>query len=141
YIGKEITYTSDKLSYDGTTPVQMSINVGAGANQGTLQILDKQGRVVYEDTDIADSEGTRGFIWNGYEADGSKASAGEYTVKVSATDSEGNPVNTSASFVGIGKSVYSSGSTVAIEVNNTHVPISNISQVKTVEPAAEEENT
>lgn len=140
YIGKEITYTSDKLSYDGTTPVQMSISVADGVKQGTLQILNKQGQVVYEDNDIADRSGTRGFIWNGYEADGSKASAGQYTVKVTATDSEGNPVDASASFVGIGKSVYSSGSSVAIEVNGTQVPLSNITQVKAIEAASEEES-
>lgn len=135
YIGKEITYKSDQFRYDGTTPVKMSVNIADGAKQGTLQILNKQGQVVYEDSNIADNSGTRGFLWNGFETDGTKAAAGQYTVKITSRNASGDPVDANASFVGLGQSVLSSGSSVAIEVNNTSVPLTNITQVRSVEQA------
>lgn len=135
YIGKEITYNSEQFRFDGTSPVQMSLSVADGAKQGTFQILNKQGQVVFEDKDILDNSGTRGFIWNGYESNGARAAAGQYTIKTSVTNLNGDPVEATASFVGIGQSVLSSGSSVAIEVNNTSVPLSKITQVKTIAPA------
>lgn len=140
YIGKEITYRSEAFSYDGTTPVQMSLNVADGAKQGTLQILNKAGQVVFEDKGIADNPGTRGFIWNGYKTDGTPADSGQYTVKVNVTDEDGDKVDAHASFVGLGKSVISSGSSVSIEINDTNIPLSNITQVRDVPPAADEED-
>ncbi|MCD8497227.1 MAG: hypothetical protein LRZ85_03580 [Alphaproteobacteria bacterium] len=139
YIGKEITYSSEQFKYDGATPVQMTLDIADGANQGTFQILNKQGQVIFEDKDIADNSGTRGFIWNGYETDGSKAAAGQYIVKLNVSDLDGEKIDASASFVGIGQSVLSSGSSVAIEVNDTSVPLNKIKQVKTIEPAPPEE--
>lgn len=139
YIGKEITYTAENFRYNGTNPVQMTINVSDGAKQGTLQILNKQGQVVFEDKDIADSAGSRGLLWNGRDLNGQIVSAGQYSVKLTVTDLDGEAVEANASFVGVGQSVLSSGSSVAIEINNSSVPLSKITQVKTIAPPPVEE--
>lgn len=138
YIGKEITYTAEQFRYNGTDPVQMTVNVSDGAAQGTLQILNKKGEVVFQDKDIADSSGSRGFLWNGRDAEGAVVPAGQYIVKLDVKNSEGEKVDATAGFVGMGQSVLSSGSSVAIEVNDTPVPLSKISQVRTVAPPAPE---
>ena len=85
YVGKDITYTSSEMNFDGSAGVKVSYNMPATSAAPTAGIYDSQGNLV-DTVNLDGSVGTHNFTWNGATTDGGTAPAGTYTLKVTALD-------------------------------------------------------
>ncbi len=93
YVGKDITYTSAEMNYDGTTPVGVSYNLATAAKTATANILDANNNVIATKA-VDPGTGTHNFTWDGTLADGTKASAGTYSVNINAPDATSGKAET-----------------------------------------------
>ncbi|MCK6418090.1 MAG: hypothetical protein L6Q57_04015 [Alphaproteobacteria bacterium] len=94
YVGKDVRFASNKVTYNGTDAVSVNYTLSAQATTGTIKVLDKSGATVYEGN-IETAAGDHGFTW-----DGSGAAAGEYTVVVNAKDANGNSISNTITQIG-----------------------------------------
>lgn len=90
-LGKEVSFVSDSISYDGGTSIlgyqltdeaaKVTITVQQGGT--TVAVLNGDGL----------TEGTHYLSWDGTTIFGTSADAGTYTIEVEALDAEGNSVS------------------------------------------------
>ena len=127
YIGKTITAAGD------TVPIQdgscdWNYVVSSTAYAVKLEVVDSDGDTVYSTTGDATS-GTHSFSWDGKTTDGSTVSSGDYTLKVSAYDSEGTAVNTATQIIGVVTGVDSSSGTTELKIGDVDVALSDVSSL------------
>jgi flagellar basal-body rod modification protein FlgD len=89
YVGKDITYTSSEMNFDGSTPVNISYNLASAAGTSTASIYDENGDLV-DTINIDGSTGTHNFTWDGSLTDGGTAGEGTYSVKINALSASDN---------------------------------------------------
>jgi flagellar basal-body rod modification protein FlgD len=98
YVGKDITYTSTEMNFDGSNPVKISYNLPKTASTATVDIYDADGDLVA--TMPADgSTGTHSVTWDGALTDGGTAPSGTYSLKVNALDATDNSAVTATTAV------------------------------------------
>jgi flagellar basal-body rod modification protein FlgD len=92
FLGRQVDAPVDQLQLDdgGTMPLRVSL--AGDAAQAAVTITDDTGKIVSTVDLGALPEGMHHAVWDGMTRDGSRATAGDYHVEVSAIDSDGNPV-------------------------------------------------
>lgn len=128
YVGKDITYTSSDMNWDGSTPITVDYNLASTAASATMNITDSSGDVVYT-APVSGASGTTSTTWNGVESDGSTAPAGTYSVNIAALDSTGNAVTSTTAVTGLVRGVESQDGTPTLLVGDRSVAISNVIDV------------
>ncbi|GJM03911.1 MAG: flagellar hook assembly protein [Rhodomicrobium sp.] len=128
YIGKtvELTGTSQPLL---NGEANWPINAGADASNTIFTVSDSDGNIVYtETTDLAQGEST--FTWNGKTSSGTDAPEGNYTLKVSATNSEGLGVNVDIASSGLVEGVDMSGSNLYLIVGGQKIKLEEVTSIR-----------
>lgn len=92
FIGKEVTYDASKQDYDGDA-LGWSMEVPEGADSLTFEIYDETGLKVYETTDSTLSGSGYDFVWDGATTGNGTAVDGTYSLKATATLSDGTSVD------------------------------------------------
>ncbi len=89
YVGKlvEVEGTRVELAEQGAT--RFAYELPEGANAAFVQIFDDRGNTVFLGEGPTKT-GRNSVTWDGLNADGERANPGNYNVKVSIQDSEGN---------------------------------------------------
>jgi flagellar basal-body rod modification protein FlgD len=130
YLGKNVVLSDGTGQLYGGT-ADWTYGLANSAQSTTLTIKDADGNVVYSKTAATadNTAGTHDFKWDGTKNNGETASAGLYTLTVSATAADGTAIKTSiASKVGI-TGVDLSGSSPQLIVGTGEVPLSSVSLV------------
>ena len=126
YVGKDITYTSAEMNFDGAAPVDVSYNLAKTASKATAQIFDADGALVYTKTIDAGS-GTHSFTWDGSLTDGGTAAAGTYSIKINAPDAETGEAGTVTTAVsGLVRGVESQDGVPFLLVGDRSVALGNV---------------
>lgn len=94
YVGKDVRFASNKVTFNGNDPVRVNYALSAKAESGTIKVLDKTGKTVFE-TNIETAAGDHEFAW-----DGAGVPAGEYSIVVSAKDSTGKSISNTITQIG-----------------------------------------
>jgi flagellar basal-body rod modification protein FlgD len=128
YVGAEITA-------DGAT-THLSPDTGASwhltaprAGIATITISDKDGNVVATDSKALQA-GAQDYAWDGRTSTGLKASEGDYTITVTASDATGKQMNISTEMTGIVDSVDLSGGTPILRVGAISIPVTNVKSIR-----------
>lgn len=133
-VGMEVTYTADDLAYTSGDTLSWSIDVPEDAESVIAQVCNEDGDVVYTKT-LGTDAGEQTFTWDGTLTNGSTASDGNYSLKIVATDSDGESLTINPSTTSVVKQVdWSDGSAQLIMQNGATVSLSSI--VSATSPSA-----
>lgn len=128
YIGKtvELTGTSQPLE---NGEASWPIEAAADASNSIFTVSDSDGNIVYTET-RAITQGKSAFTWNGKTSSGTDAPDGNYTLKVSATNSDGLGVNVDIASSGIVEGVDMSGSNLYLLVAGQKVKLEDVVSIR-----------
>ncbi len=115
-IGREGVFDTNVSALGATVPAQWNYGSTGVASVVTATIKNAAGHTVAT-TEIEPSASGGRFAWDGTLADGTKASAGQYTLSFSATDPAGNEVAVDARSMGIIDGVNTTGTATTLTVN------------------------
>ena len=106
-----------------------AFNLASGASNVTIGIYDSTGKQVATQQLTNVAAGNNSFSWSGTETDGSSASAGNYTFKVTATNA-GTAVTATPLAYGQVTSVTLNNGTPTLQVSGLgNVPLTNVSAI------------
>jgi flagellar basal-body rod modification protein FlgD len=96
------------------------------ATSVTLNVLDSSGNIVYS-TSGQTAAGAYPFSWNGTTSGGQQESdGGIYTLQVSATDANGNPITAAITAVGTVTGVNVQNNVATFDASGVEVPMSQL---------------
>lgn len=119
-IGKDVRAdTADAGLKDGKAT--WTYNFARAASDVKLDILDSKGVVVRSIAPTDNAAGDHTFVWDGKSAAGTAMASGTYTLRVSATDSQGTAVTTKIFSDGLVTGVEQKDGATLISVNGAQV--------------------
>lgn len=131
YVGKTVTVDASAAEYtDGKAT--WNFNASAASDSATISVVDSDGNTVYTTSEKL-SSGNGQFVWTGETNDGSLASSGTYTLKISGKTSSGTNVTYKSEVSGVVESVDFTGDTPMLTVDGQSV---SAYLVKTVKPTS-----
>ncbi len=91
YLGKDAIIEANE-TYLAGGQANWAYDLDGTASSLTVQVKDRQGRVVYESTVQPKTEGEHLFTWDGKKDDGTTAPDGVYTLSIEATNAAGDDI-------------------------------------------------
>ncbi|MBC7781959.1 MAG: flagellar hook assembly protein FlgD [Proteobacteria bacterium] len=85
-IGRSVVIPGNLARFDGTTPVQVGVELAGATDRVNVAIVDASGNPVRQMTFGALPQGTSTFDWDGRNDAGDRVAAGDYLLKVDAAD-------------------------------------------------------
>jgi len=128
-IGHQAAAQSDTFTFDGVTPQQFSIDAAQTASTATVDVVNSAGYVVKTLYTGSLAAGTNNISWNGATNSGATATPGNYSLKVTASDINGQPVASTAQITGLVKAIHLTPNGVFADVGNTPVSMANIAKI------------
>jgi flagellar basal-body rod modification protein FlgD len=131
-VGKTVTVSGSGMAYNGVLATSGNVSLGGAAQSVTVSISDSNGNVVRTMQLGSEPAGALTVNWNGLNDSGQQQAAGNYTLNVTATDANGQPVNVSQNITGTVTQVnFSQGYPQLTLSTGTVVPVSNLISVGT----------
>jgi len=100
----------------------------ASPASATINVSNASGQLVYSTTQAA-QPGTQAFVWNGRNSVGNVMPAGLYTVSITATGANGQPVPVTTQVQGVVSGVNVNANPITLTVNGQSYPLNQITQV------------
>jgi flagellar basal-body rod modification protein FlgD len=131
YLGKTVSANGDSITLTNSAG-RLAYSL-AGPSAGTsITILDSDGKVIK--TLVGQTaQGSHVATWDGMGDDGARRPDGSYTVRVSARDSNNNPVAVSTGTTGVVSKVSLNNGKVVLTVGNSTIPLSDVMSVSTTQ--------
>ncbi|MGO9698735.1 MAG: flagellar hook assembly protein FlgD [Xanthobacteraceae bacterium] len=125
-VGNTVTINGNTAALSNATnsPATWSINSSAPAT-GTVTITSQAGTTVYSGT-VALNAGTQNYSWSGGGSNGQTWPDGTYTMTISATGANGQPVTVSTQVQGVVTAVNINQNPPTLTVSGQTVPISQV---------------
>ena len=137
YIGKYVTAAGAATRLEGGAAT-WSYELATNAADVQLEVLDSSGAVVWSGAAPANSEGIHDFAWDGRTSSGNQlADGGVYTLRVSATTTGGQTIDSQVLIRGIVSGVEMYDGLPYVTVGGSIVPMSQIISVNAEAPASE----
>lgn len=130
YVGKDVSYLSAEMYYDGTKPVDINYAIEGVSNKTTINIFSEDGDLVFSQ-DVSDDDGVETFVWNGEKKGGGTVEPGTYNVRVDALDADDKSLKTSTVVTGNVKGIETQNGQTFLLVGERAVSIGNVINVKT----------
>jgi flagellar basal-body rod modification protein FlgD len=127
-MGKQVTAETDK-SILKSGEASWSYTQSRSATGVKVEVIDKFGKTIATVLPDDMSGGDHTFKWDGKSADGTKQpDGGEYTIKVTATDSEGSNITTTAKgrIDGVVTKVTNESGVNMVWIGDTKVPLDSV---------------
>ena len=128
YVG-DIAQINSNYAMKSNGSASWSYSLNESAAETTLQVLDEDGNLVYEQTGESGS-GSHDFTWNGETAGGTVAEDGIYSLQVTAVDGDGEAIGVDVSSHGEITGVDSSDSGIFYLVGELRVSESMILSIR-----------
>jgi flagellar basal-body rod modification protein FlgD len=100
----------------------------ASPASATINVSNASGQLVYSTTQAV-QPGTQAFVWNGRNSVGNVMPAGLYTVSITATGANGQPVPVTTQVQGVVTGVNVSANPPTLTINGQAYPLNQITQV------------
>lgn len=109
-VGTDVVARGDTFAYDGGGEAALHFDAAADVANATVTVYDEDGNVVWSGDIGALDAGEGTWAWDGRDASGNAAPAGDYRFAISGTDAAGNPVEVEERIVGrVTEMDYSTG--------------------------------
>lgn len=129
-VGKAVTLQTTGMRWDGTFAPTANVTLANPAQQVTATIKDSQGNTVRTLSLGTQPAGVLAITWNGASDAGQATPAATYSVSVSATDANGQPVGVSQSVSGtVAKVSYDQGYPALTLSSGVSAPVSQLVSV------------
>ena len=125
YVGKDITYTSADMNFDGATPVSISYNLPTTATTSIANIVDSTGNTI-DTFPVSGTSGTNNISWDGKQSDGTTAPSGTYSLQIVATDATGAAETVTTAVTGLVHGVENQNGVPNLLVGSRAVPLGNV---------------
>lgn len=129
FIGKDVSYRSDKLQFDGMLPASATVSLAKQADKVTVSVTDANGRTVRTLQLGAHQQGPLAVAWDGRDDAGNLVKAGEYKVQAAAFDADGKAVSVDLSATGHVAGVAFEGGVPMLKVDGSLVKMSDITSI------------
>lgn len=128
FIGKSISATGANATLSGGG-AQWTFSANRSAPDTEITIRDSLGNTVYtESTSLASGDGQ--YVWHGKDSAGNQMADGNYSITISAKDSNGNNVPVQTQISGTVTGVDLSGSEPVLIVGGSEVKLSSVQSVQ-----------
>jgi flagellar basal-body rod modification protein FlgD len=125
YIGYTVEADGDTTTLEDGAAT-WGYQLDSTASEVDITITDSSGNVVY--TGLGEtSAGSHVFTWDGTTSDGTQLEdGGVYTIKVEASNSDGESIDTSTTIIGTVDGVDTSGDSVALIIGGVYVNVDDV---------------
>ena len=131
YLGHDVRYNGDSLEVGANGPKPFDLNLNNACTSCVVTIKDSKGNLVKSWDMGALGKGAQALNWDGTDATGTKAAAGDYTVTIDAKDDKGNAVNVTTLTTGTVSAVsYQTDGTPQFNIKNG--PTISINDIQTI---------
>jgi len=121
YLGKEVLADNDKISFNGSAPVDFGYTLSKAAAGAEVVISDSSGKAV-RTLKVDTQEGLHALTWDGKDDKGALLGQGTYSLKVKAVDGEGDVISaTSQTYLKAMEMVTQSDGTISVKLSNGKV--------------------
>lgn len=127
FIGSNVTLSGTTATLSASSPATWSLNSPSTAT-GQVTITSSTGQTAYTGT-VSLNAGTNSYSWNGQGTNGVTWPAGQYTMAITATGSNGQPVTVSSQIQGTVTGVDTSQNPPKLIVNGQDYAISAITSI------------
>jgi flagellar basal-body rod modification protein FlgD len=130
-IGKVATISGgSSIAVSGGTTTSLGFKLSSASSATTVTIYNSNGNEVNSYSLGALSSGTHAVSWNGLDSSGNAVDDGDYSFKVSATDSAGGSVATTTECTGVVSGVdYSSSGSILLAVNGQEYDMADVTSL------------
>lgn len=128
FLGGEITLSGTTAQLENGTAA-WNYSLASAADSASITIKDANGVPVFTTTGPAPA-GQSTFLWDGRTDTGGTAPEGEYTISVTAVDSNGTAIEVTTESTGIVDGVNFSGGEPVLLVGNREVKLDEVRSVK-----------
>ncbi len=128
-IGKTVTAATDQATITDSEAT-WNYDLDRNATSVTYEIQNSQGATVWSRTDASVAGGTHALDWDGKTTAGQQLpDGGTYTLKISATGSGGETINSSSHISGVATAVQTVNGETVVSVGKLKIPLSSITGV------------
>ena len=129
-IGKTVTAATDEATLqDGKST--WTYDLDRNATSVKYEVVNSAGQTVYSETKDSVAAGDQAFEWNGKTTQGTQLSdGGTYSLKITATGSGGETINTSIFTSGVASGVETLNGETVVTVGKLKIPVSSITSVQ-----------
>ncbi len=129
-IGKNVKAYSNKMEFDGTTPVKLGYTLSADARDVTVEIRDSKGNLVRTlQPKIERKQGDNTLTWNGQNDDGTFLPSGNYTFKVEAKGKDDIKLEADPYTYGVVDAVRFKAEGAVLVINGREVALGDITDI------------
>lgn len=134
-ITNSVSYIGKTVELNGTTQplsngqASWPLDAASSAENATFTISDKNGNVVFSESKPLAS-GSTNYTWSGENIDGGKAPDGDYSLAITATNSEGVGVNVDIASSGVVTGVDMSGDSLKLLVAGNKINLEDVTSIK-----------
>jgi flagellar basal-body rod modification protein FlgD len=136
YLGKRIEAAGDTTVLQNGQ-AEWNYSLPEIAQSVTLAITDSSGNTV-QTLQGATDMGAHQIVWNGLDANGNPVPAGEYTLNITAMDSNGDKITTAMTVVGKVSGIEATGDLVTLFMGSIGIPVDQVISVLDAPPVATE---
>src|SRR5579863_6875351 len=127
FLGSNVTLSGSSATLASGSPAAWSLNSPSPAT-GNVTITSSTGQTAYTGT-VSLNAGTQTYSWNGQGNNGVTWPAGQYTIAITATGANGQPVTVSTQIQGTVSGVDLSQSPPQLTINGQSYPISAVQSI------------
>ncbi|GER07802.1 flagellar hook assembly protein [Iodidimonas muriae] len=127
YLGKTVTIAGDTITNDGSTPLGFEYDLPVTADKVTVQILNADGDVVFEQ-DGETNFGIHRIDLSSFDGE-TPVPAGQYSVRVDARDADNKAIQTNSFVRARVDEVETSGLTPLLTIGGQRIPLHQIAAV------------
>jgi flagellar basal-body rod modification protein FlgD len=129
YIGKSVQVNNPTAALEQGGSIDFTYSLSGQSNATALVVTNSLGRAVYAGPGDT-TAGSHTFTFNGKDSAGNPLPAGNYTLTVSAADSNDKDVPVTVGSMGQVEGVDSSSGTLNVIVNGVPIPFTNVVSVR-----------
>ena len=127
-IGKQIQANSPTVAFNGAA--DWTYDLGGNAAAATLAVTNSAGQVVWSQKAPDLTSGQHAFNWDGSTLTGGKVTSGNYTLKITATDSNFQTMSPQVFVQGVVTGVSSDSTGTLLNLGQTTVNYTTVTQVQ-----------
>jgi flagellar basal-body rod modification protein FlgD len=126
--GKQVKAYANVISFDGTKPVEFGYNLESTADAVKITISNENGDVLRTVNLDSKGPGEHTWEWDGKTTDGKSLPAGDYTIKVEASDGDAS-VNSNTFIYGTVDRVKYTPTGVQLLVNGAYIGLGDVEEI------------
>ena len=125
-IGKNVRASGSSVELGAEGSVELGYFLASPAQAVQIRVVDEAGRTIKTLVDNDLEAGSNGIEWDGRDAAGSRAPAGNYSFEVTATDTAGQEVPVTRTVTGLVEGVTFRSGQALLLVSGREIPLSDV---------------